>query len=416
MRILHCLHNYDPARGGSEWLMKNVSEKLTQRNHHVQVIASNAYSVEDFFLPGRGHNLIQIPEEEINGVQVSRVPFSRRGARVLNLLRGMANRFPFPFANRIRMISWGPRSKTYSKALQQCQDIDVIAACPLPTLNIWYAWKAAAKQNLPLVIIPCFHTEDPYTYSNPYYFSMLRDAHAIIALTEWERDYLIHNGGIDPKKIHTLGVGIDLDGPEPQANIRDTYNIESQEIVLFLGQHGPHKGILNLIEAMPHIWKERQDVALIIAGNPTVHTQEIEEKINQLPGTEKNKIFLIKGFPEEEKRAFLKAADVFVSISSHESFGIVFLEAWQDKIAVIGCRRGGASHLIEEFRNGLQVQYGHVSELAGAVLALLEDQEWRQQLGENGYQKIGTHFTWDKIINLWEKIYEDALQQHRASN
>ncbi len=51
MNILHCLHNYHPARGGAEWLMKNISEGLVRRGHKVKVIATNAYSVEDYFLP-----------------------------------------------------------------------------------------------------------------------------------------------------------------------------------------------------------------------------------------------------------------------------------------------------------------------------------------------------------------------------
>jgi glycosyltransferase involved in cell wall biosynthesis len=81
MRVLHCLHNYHPARGGAEWLMKNVSERLAAKGHDVTVIASNALSVEDYVLPGGGKRLLPIGQDDVNGVRVRRVPFSRRARR-----------------------------------------------------------------------------------------------------------------------------------------------------------------------------------------------------------------------------------------------------------------------------------------------------------------------------------------------
>ena len=106
MKILHCLHNYFPATGGAEWLMKNVSERLVNNGHQVQVIASNAYSVEDYSLPKKGKKLIPKGDEFINSVSVKRVPFTRIGAPFLNLLRAFANRFPLPYGNKLKMISW----------------------------------------------------------------------------------------------------------------------------------------------------------------------------------------------------------------------------------------------------------------------------------------------------------------------
>ncbi|MCP2605210.1 hypothetical protein NLC29_03545, partial [Candidatus Aminicenantes bacterium AH-873-B07] len=170
MRILHCLHNYYPAIGGAEWLMKNISERLVERRYEVKVIATNAYSVEDYFLPGKGKNLMKTGEEEINGVIVKRVAFTRKGAVFLNLMRAIANRINFPGGDWFRMISWGPRSISYYKEILNSEKIDLISACPLPTLNVWYAWKVSKKKNIPFIIVPCFHTEDKFTFHNKLYF------------------------------------------------------------------------------------------------------------------------------------------------------------------------------------------------------------------------------------------------------
>jgi len=122
MKVLHCMHQYHPARGGSEWLMQNVSEKLAARSHSVKVIATNAFSTEDYFLPHRGKNLMPLDEKEIGGVTVKRVPFNRKGAAFLNLLRAAANRFPVPLlmsrtfpTPSVRIFPRGPAGRDVSQ-------------------------------------------------------------------------------------------------------------------------------------------------------------------------------------------------------------------------------------------------------------------------------------------------------------
>ena len=414
MKILHCMHNYFPARGGAEGLMQHVSEKLAAKGHDVTVLATNAHSTEDYFLPGKGKNLLPVGREDINGVEVERVPFSRRGAFLLNFVRAIASRIPIPCGNTIRMKAWGPRSQAYSRKILNADSPDLIAACPLPTLNIHYAWKAARQKNIPLVLVPCFHTEDKMTFHNPLYFKMLRDADAVITLTEWEKDYLHSEGRIPKEKLFSFGVGIEKSGSHAPENIRQKYGITEKEIVLFLGQQAIHKGIPTLIKAMKRVWEEKQDTALVIAGNPTAHTAKIEEEISKL-GENKNKVYLIKGFPEAEKKALLQSADIFVSVSPFESFGIVFLEAWQEKLPVIGCRRGGSSKIIDEFKDGLLVHDENFMELAGAILELLDNPAQRREMGESGFNKTVRNYSWDKIIDLWESLYHDVVQRHRHS-
>jgi len=411
MKILHCLHNYHPARGGAEWLMKNISEGLVRRGHTVKVIATNAYSVEDYFLPGKGKDLIEGKKDIINGVEVERVTFSRKGYFILNFLRSVANRVAYPGSSWIKMMSWGPRGRAYRNEIERSRDFDLIAACPLPTLNVRLAWKAAQKTKKPLVIIPCFHTEDSQTYCNPIHFQMMASSDAVVALTEHEREYIHQRGNVPLNKIQTIGAGVAGETHPSRVDIRSRYGIREKEIALFLGQQGIHKGILHLVKAMTYVWSERPDTALVIAGNPTAHTVKIEGEISCLPPEEKKRVYLIKGFPESEKRAFFDAADVFVSVSLFESFGIVFLEAWLSKLPVIGCKRGGSSRIIDHFKDGLHVDYGKPKELAGAILELLENKEDSRRMGENGYRKVLENYTWEKIIGQWVKLYEAVATQ-----
>jgi glycosyltransferase involved in cell wall biosynthesis/SAM-dependent methyltransferase len=416
LKVVHCLHQYHPARGGAEWLMQNVSERLVARGVEVSVIATTARSTEDYFLPGRGKDLLPAGSEKIGGVVVERVPFTRFGAGVLNAARALAVRAPFlPGGDRLRMKSWGPRSPAYKRALAAHAGADIFAAAPLPTLNVWYAWQAARKSGRPFVVVPCFHTEDAWTFHNPLHYRMMRDADAVIALSASEKEFLCREAGLARERVHVLGAGIDLDDAEPAVDIRSKYGITQERIVLFLGQHGAHKGILDLLYAMRLVGKERADTALVIAGNPTAHTAEIERAIAQLADEDRGRVYLVKGVPEAEKRAFYRAADVFVSVSPFESFGIVYLEAWREKLPVIGCRRGAAAGLIEEFRDGLLVHDGNPVELAGAIAELLDDDETRRRMGEAGRRKVAEKYLWEEIIDRWEGIYREIREKRRTA-
>jgi len=176
-----------------------------------------------------------------------------------------------------------------------------------------------------------------------------------------------------------------------------------------------HKGILHLIEAMDYVWRERDDVALVIAGNPTAHTLEIERRISELDSSHKNRVYLFKNVSEPEKKAILQSADIFVSVSPFESFGIVFLEAWREKLPVIGCKKGGSAKLIDEFRDGLLVEFGNPLMLGGAILELLENKEIRKKMGEQGFQKVLAKYTWDKIMDKWENLYNEIVRRKRDS-
>jgi hypothetical protein len=94
MKVLHGLHQYHPAIGGAENLMREVSERLAARGHAVTIIATTARSTEDYLLPGRGKDLLPAGEETVGSVRVRRVGFTRKGRRALVFLRKVAWRVP----------------------------------------------------------------------------------------------------------------------------------------------------------------------------------------------------------------------------------------------------------------------------------------------------------------------------------
>ena len=406
LNILHLVHNYYPAIGGVEKLMQNISEKLQKKGHRVKVVASNALSVEDYALSKNEKKLPPVGIETINDVEVERVPFSTRNQTLWKYLYRIFWYLKLPGNGWIRALWQGPRTKGYIKAGLRFP-CDVICACPLPTRNVYYAHLLKKKKKCPLVIIPCIHTEDRFGYHNRLFYKILKDAEAVIALTSLEKDFLV-KAGIDSNKIFVSGVGIEENFQGAEVDIRKKFGIKEKDIILFVGQHGIHKGIDSLVKAMDYVWQENKDTALIIAGSPTANSKKIIKLIQKYEHEKRKKIYMIDSFSEEEKKSIYKSADVFVSVSKYESFGIVFLEAWLNKIPVISCRSGASSALVNNLRDGLHVEYDNHIELGTAILELLNDSETRKKMGDAGYRKVKSNYAWPHILDEIEKIYKRA--------
>ena len=404
LNILHLVHNYYPAIGGVEKLIQNISERLQKRGHRVKVVASNALSVENYTLPKNEKKLLPLGKDTINRVEIERVPFSTKNQSLWSYLYKLFWYLKLPGNSWIRAFWQGPRTKEYIKAGLNFP-CDVICACPLPTMNVYYAHLLKKKKKCPLVIIPCIHTEDRASYHNKLFYKILKDSDAIIALTSLERDFLIE-AGVDPNKIFVSGVGVEENSPGVEVDIRKKYGIKEKNIILFVGQHGVHKGIKSLIKAMDFVWEEKKDTGLIIAGSPTAYSKNIIKLINKYNQEKRKKIYMIDSFSEDEKNAIYRSADVFVSVSKYESFGIVFLEAWLNKIPVISCRSGASSTLVSNFGDGLHVEYDNPVELGIAILELLNDKATRKKIGEAGYRKVKKNYTWPHIVDEIEKVYK----------
>jgi glycosyltransferase involved in cell wall biosynthesis len=97
-------------------------------------------------------------------------------------------------------------------------------------------------------------------------------------------------------------------------------------------------------------------------------------------------------------------ADIYVSLSDFESFGIVFVEAMLHNLPVIASVHSIASSIVDEFHTGILVNPHSDAEVAGAVLELLLDEKIRKIYGENGKRQALQDYSPKGIVDRWEKI------------
>ncbi len=408
MRLLFVTHLYYPARGGAEGYVGRLAEALAARGHDVRVVTSDAYSTEAFFLSDRRR--VTPKSETIAGVAIERLPFHRFGRRSLTLLNRVLSRLRPAWGGRLRSMAWGPRSPGFPGRIDQA-GADVIIAAPLPTYNVFYSWRGARNRQTPLVVIPCYHQCDPGSFDNNLFFRILRESAAVVTLTQPESDFLAGRGGVERARIAVLPPLPLTESDFATAMATATRDAARLRLalpagrwILFIGQHGVHKKIDCLLRAMPGVWRSCPDARLLIAGGTTGATPKLKALAAKLPGGGEGRIRFLDDFSGEQKNDLYAAAEVFVSLSEFESFGIVLVEAMARGLPVVASRNGVSAAIVDDHATGLLVEPRRPADVAGAISALLADDGMRAGYGDRARSKAAAAYHPKAIVDHWERL------------
>jgi glycosyltransferase involved in cell wall biosynthesis len=114
--------------------------------------------------------------------------------------------------------------------------------------------------------------------------------------------------------------------------------------------------------------------------------------------------------PPAEARAAAQGAGVFVLPSVDEAFGVAYVEAMAGAVPAIGCRGEPGPEEIAAAGGGLRLVAPCDPEaLAGELRALLDEPDWRRELGDAARATVEASFTWEQCGRATVAAYEDAL-------
>jgi len=407
MNICHIVPIYLPGiLPGCSKYIQDVSEGLSKKGHDVVVLTADAITGRGWVDPLFGKYSSK-KEEMINGVRVRRLKTHWPITSTMYMLKKIAGRLlPHSIRNIVSLLSAGPYFSNLEKEFQK-GSFDIIHVTAFPFGLIWLVWRTCEALKKPFFCTPLIHFEDP-DHKNPFLWKTLKNAFAVIACSNYEKEGMIRMG-VTPSKIHLVPMGINPDqwqNPEGD-KFRRKYRLEEKKIVLFAGTKSYHKGAIHLLQAVEKIRQKVKDLILVTIGLPT---KEWENNRGLLH--EENLLDL--GYvSEEEKRDAFDACDLFVMPSRYDSFGIVYLEAWRCGKPVIGAKVGAIPEVIEEGKDGLLVEFGGVDQLVSAMLHLLKNPDLCKEMGEKGRRKVMKRFNWEKNIGRIEDVFKEAKAEWR---
>jgi glycosyltransferase involved in cell wall biosynthesis len=414
LRVLHIVHDYYPAIGGSELVFQRIGEGLAARDLEVAVFTSTARSTADFVASNA--ETLQAGWENINGVRVKRIsyrqfpPWMRRGLDVTSHLWSTLH---WPGYGYLKTLWVGPHlPDLVSGAVRWAPD--VIAATAAPFLPLYKAAEAATRSAVPVAIMPCLHPGDRWVMDNPALLTLLQNADGVMALTPYEATFL-RALNVAADRVFLIGGGVAADAQATaRRGLRLEHRIADEEpIVLFFGRKEEGKGIQDVLEAMVRVWQRDEPGTLVLAGASTEYSRTaLDRVIARLPPVWKQRVVVRDDVAEDEKWGWYTECRVLAHPSRVESFGLVYLEAWLCGKAVIGGRTGPQASLIDVGRNGLLVQPGNVEELATQLRRLLFEPDLAAALGRSGREKVLKDFTWDAVVDRAAAMYSHLATKH----
>jgi glycosyltransferase involved in cell wall biosynthesis len=186
--------------------------------------------------------------------------------------------------------------------------------------------RRASQAGARFTVLPAIH---PKAWGDDVLdIRLYQRASAVICLSESEREHLNERGVPLEKLLKTpLPPMCQPDGDRRRFRVR--HKIHDRPCVLFLGRRDEGKGYAALLRAWRLVLEKVPEALLVLAG-PAFG--DFSELVSQTPSSSVRDIDV----PDEtEKADVLAACDVFCLPSAHESFGIVYVEAWSYEKPVI---------------------------------------------------------------------------------
>lgn len=208
----------------------------------------------------------------------------------------------------------------------------------------------------------------------------------MITNSQWTADEIHRIGSRHPAVV---GLGIDLDifcppveGPGSQTQ---------RGVVMTIGRHQEIKGYPDFIEAMRIIKREFPGLRLLV----------VSQEEMQIPPDLEGEI--VKPRSDRELVACYQRAQVYVSSSWSEGFGLPGLEAMACGTPLVTTDSGGVREYTRQGENCLLCPAQQPLALAQATLTLLQDSTLRTRLIQAGLQTV-RDFSWlnvaDRFIHL----------------
>ena len=148
--------------------------------------------------------------------------------------------------------------------------------------------------------------------------------------------------------------------------------------------------------------KTHGDYQLIFFGKDYLGAEEkLDEKIGKFNTLFGGSKIIRKNFVEDQDLlALYEGANIFVSISDYEGFGLPPLEAMSRGVPVIVSAQGALQEIAGEAAYLIK-DNNSAAEIAAALKELAENSELREELVEKGRKRV-REFS-------WEKCAQDAL-------
>ena len=315
------------------------------------------------------------------------------------------------FLRPVYRLSWRPIThflavRLYRLAVERslmkiCEGSDLIHYLGSAREMLGFAALGVAKKlGVPFVIEPAVH---PGQWGDSWSDKKLyRRADKVLAHSEHERKVLIEMG-VEPDRAVTVVHGVDIGNSGMAERFRKKHELDGP-IVLFLGRKTKEKGVGLCLDAFEKV-RERFPTATLVLAGPSGGKMNFKPRLGVLD---------LDDLSESDKEDALAGCDLLCVPSAGESFGMVYFEAWAYAKPVIALDLPTLRETVGENKGGLLTPPDG-SEVASAILKLLEDPALAKELGEKG-REAATRHGWERAAESYQDLLAPLLPAEPATS
>jgi alpha-maltose-1-phosphate synthase len=260
------------------------------------------------------------------------------------------------------------------------------------------------------------------------------NADGVIAVSGFMKEEVQALYRVPPEKIRVIPNGIDGEEYKPTFNpaVLRRYHINpDKSFLLFVGRITRQKGVVHLLQAIPHLLPGIQVV--LCAGAPDTEEigRETSRKVEEVRAKAKNEIVWIEQWvPLGDLIGLLSHASVFVCPSIYEPFGIINLEAMACGTPVVASAVGGIPEAVIHGENGFLVSFDprgtedfeprdperFSKGLAEAVNRLFQAPEEARRMGLKSRERVEKYFSWTEIARQTVDFYQALVGEPKKDD
>ena len=184
--------------------------------------------------------------------------------------------------------------------------------------------------------------------------------------------------------------------------------------ILFLGSIIPRKRLEDLIEAMAIlpdlnlrltvIGRQSGSDRYVSAIKQLIRSRGLEGCVNWRGELE-----------DDEVSRQLAGSHLLIVPSSHEGFGIAYLDAMGYGVVPVGTISGGASTLIDHAKTGFLIEPGDIQALSEPIKRLALDRELLSSIALNALHRHQQQPTWEEVTDTVYDYLRKTISETRAS-
>lgn len=242
-----------------------------------------------------------------------------------------------------------------------------------------------------------------------------RRADSFIVLSEYFRNILAENYGIDEKRIHIIPGAVDHHRfcPHPdREGLRAKLGIAPNQAMLFCIRRLVRRmGIDRLIHAMAEVVKSHPDVRLFIGGDGPMRA-EYEALIDEL-GLIKN-VALLGRVSDEKLVQYYQAADIsVVPTLALEGFGLITVESLACGTPVLGTPIGGTKEILRHLSDELMFEDGTSEAIARKIIGVLNKDSFLPSR-ETCREHVLSRYTWSKVAEAVTEVFAEEIDKRKV--